>query len=175
VRRGLLVACIALICAPCAWAAEPDPSADPWKGKSRSEVLTLLGDPTKAKKSENGEELLIYRFVRLDENAVAPVGMAVLNVPGIGVVGRRLGADTREQPEVGIEPTELDKRGHRTGGGVTEQEESHTITWDKEGKHVEPAWEERPATRGKVTLKLWLNRDGEVASWSVSPKKAAAG
>ena len=145
---------------------------DPWAGKSRSDVETLLGKPTKTKDAGDGTEVLIYKFVRLHEGAVAPVGMSMLNVPGVGVVGQMPDPGTFDD-DLGIEPTRVDKYGRGVEGGMRGEDE-YSVSYDTETKKVERSWEERPSIRGKVTLRFRVNADGEIESWSVSPKKAAA-
>lgn len=167
---------IALMLAGCvilAGTAVPAAAADPWTGKSRQELETLLGEPTKEKKKSDGSALLVYKLVRLEEGAIPPPEMTVLNVPGVGVVAQMQRPGAMDGDEVSIRPTEMDAAGRGTGGGI-ESEETHSISWDTDGKKIERSWEgsERPAIRGKVTLKFQLTAGGTIDSWSVSPKKA---
>jgi hypothetical protein len=173
VHRRLLIACAVVVCLSGERVAAAEPPEDPWKGKTRSDVITLLGDPTKTKKTDDRGSVLIYKLLRLQEEAIPPPGLTVLDVPGIGVVGQMQTTRTMTGTDVDILPTEVDKQGRGTGGGVTE-EENVSISWDKDGKKVERSWEERPAIRGKLTLKFNIAPGGEIESWSVSPKKAAA-
>jgi heat shock protein HslJ len=167
-RRVLVVAGLILVCLTGLQAGE----ADPWAGKNRTDVVMLLGEPNKTK-SANGGEILTYKLVRLDEGAMPPVGMRVLGVPGIrGLVGTRTPSGAINGDEVAINPTEVDGKGRGTGGGV-EIEESSSISWNTKDKQLERSWEDRPATRGKLTLKFHVSADGTIETWSMSPKKAA--
>jgi hypothetical protein len=172
-RHHLLVTiCAILACLSAARAADPAPAEDPWSGKTKTDVTNLLGEPTKAKKSADGS-LLTYKLLRLEQDAIPSSSMIVLDVPGIGVVARMLSDYSSGGSDVTIEPTELDRQGRGTGGGVGEQE-SASISWNTESKTTERSWEERPAIRGKLTLKFRIDPSGAIESWSVSPKKAAA-
>lgn len=173
-HRGTIVACVILGCLPLTAAAAEKKDDDPWKGKSRSEVIALLGEPAKTKDARQGGEKLVYKFVRLEEGAIPPPGVAVLEVPGIGVVGRLPQAGAMQGGEMEVEPTETDRRGRKRGGGLT-REESVSVTWEDGKKRVERTGDDRPAIRGKVTLKLVVGPDGKVESWFVSPRKAMEG
>ena len=48
-RIGLRIACVVLACLPGLRAADPPLAEDPWTGKGRDDLLTLLGEPTKKK------------------------------------------------------------------------------------------------------------------------------
>jgi hypothetical protein len=172
-RRKLWLMMGAVVCLAGVCAAEPAKNEDPWAGKTKSDVVALLGDPTKTKQIAEGGEELTYKFKRLEEGAVPPVGMTVLNVPGIGVVAQVPKTVSRGEGDTTITPTRVDKKGRPVEGGVT-TEESTNISWGTDGKKVERSWEERPAIRGKVTLKFNVTAAGEIASWSVKPKKAAS-
>jgi hypothetical protein len=151
------------------WAGE-----DPWTGKSRADVVTLLGEPKKAKTSKDGGELLVYKLVRLREGTVPEPGMSVLNVPGVGVVGLWAAPQSMSDVEAGIAPTTVDRHGRSAEGGAgAPAPEEASISWDLDKKEVTRSWEERPAIKGKVTLKFQVNAAGEIESWSVSPKRAA--
>jgi hypothetical protein len=173
-RRKLWVAWVTVACLAGVCAAAAATDEDPWAGKTKSDVVALLGDPTKTKDVSDGGEMLTYKFVRLEEGAVPPIGMTVLSVPGIGVVGQMPKSGSRSEGETTITPTQVDKKGRPVEGGLT-TETSTNISWDSDGKEVERSWEERPAIRGKITLKFNVTAAGEIESWSVSPKKAASG
>lgn len=173
-RRGSWIVLMTVGCLVGVWAAEPAEDDDPWAGKTRSDVVTLLGEPTKTKRVAAGGEVLTYKLVRLEEGAVPPAGMTILNVPGIGVVGQMPKAGAAKPGDATITPTQVDEKGRPVEGGVT-TEESLTISWDADTKEVERSWEERPAIRGRVTLKFNVTAAGGIESWSVSPKKAASG
>jgi hypothetical protein len=168
------VALLAVGCLAGAWAADA-PAEDPWKGKTRADVTALLGEPTKTKTSGDGTEALTYKLYRLHEDAVPPPEVMVLNVPGIGVVGQMQQLDTLGAGDVALVPDERDRKGRGTGGGVGSGEESYSVEYDPKSGEVTRSWEEKPAFRGKVTLKFQVSGDGSVESWSVSPKKAASG
>ncbi len=172
-RRTTIVPLLFLMAAAAgaraAGAAEPDP----WRGKSRAEIVTLLGEPHKTTRGAAGAETLTYRLVRLDESAIAPQGMSVLNLPGIGIVGRMHDIDPRDGREVSMGPTELDKRGRGTGGGI-EEEQSFDVTWNSDKGQLERSWDERSAIRGRLKLVFELGPAGAIERWSVSPKKRAA-
>jgi hypothetical protein len=171
-HRSWLIACVILACTLTGQATTAEPAPDPWHGKTRSDVLTLLGEATKTKESADGRSVLIYKLLRLHEGAVAPTGMTILDVPGIGIVGQMQQPGALKGGEVDILPTETDKQGRGTGGGLTE-EEKLTISWDPDTKKTERSWDDRPAIRGKLTLQFRLTPTGEIESWAVSPKKAA--
>lgn len=172
-RRGPWIVLMTIGCLVGVWAAEPVPDDDPWAGKTESDVVTLLGEPTKTKDVADGGRVLTYKLVRLAEGAVPPTGMTVLNVPGIGVVGQMPKPGAVKAGDTTIAPTRVDARGRPIEGGVT-TEESLTMSWDPDTGEVERSWEEGPAIRGKVTLKFHVTADGGIESWSVSPKKAAS-
>jgi hypothetical protein len=173
-RRGPWIVLMTIGCLVGVRAAEPVPDDDPWAGKAESDVVTLLGEPTKTKDVADGGRVLTYKLVRLAEGAVAPTGMTVLNVPGIGVVGQMPKPGTVKAGTSTITPTRVDKKGRPIEGGVT-TEETASISWDTDGKKIEHSWEEQPAIRGKITLKFRVTAAGAIESWSVSPKKAASG
>ena len=170
-QQFLIAASMVLACLSGVQAAKSKSAQDPWSGKTSTDVVMLLGEPTKTRKTDDGS-VLIYKLLRLEPDAVAPATMIVLDVPGIGVVARMLKDDSMRGVEISIEPTEVDKRGRGTGGGVTEQETA-SVTWNTDSRKIEHSWEERPAIRGKLTLKFELDPHGTIESWSVSPKKAA--
>jgi hypothetical protein len=145
---------------------------DPWVGKSREDVVTFLGEPNKTKDAGDGGEILIYKFVRLREGDIAPMGMAVLNVPGIGLVGRMPGPAAMKLDTVIEDPGTTNRRGRPAEGGLGEDEKL-SVSYDADSGELERSWEERTVpSGGKATLKLHLDASGKVVSWTVSPKKA---
>jgi hypothetical protein len=171
-RIGLHVACVLLVCLPVLRAEDPPLAEDPWTGKSRDDVLTLLGEPTKKKADGKGFEQWTYKLVRLDPDLPPQPGVMVLNVPGIGMVGRL--------PEPGIltgsmtlESSGYDKEGNLRSGGW-QPEEGASVSYGKDGKTVEYTDEKTPSVQGKLTLKFYLT-GGRIERWSVSPKKALQG
>ena len=80
-RIGLRIACVLLACLPGLRAADPPPAEDPWTGKSRDDLLTLLGEPTKKKADGKGSELWAYKLVRLDPDLPPEPGVMVLERP----------------------------------------------------------------------------------------------
>jgi hypothetical protein len=145
------------------------PPSDDLVGTSREEIVALLGRPTKAEFSKSGEKLL-YRLVRPEGDIRSDPDLLLVELPGIGLVGRRLselaGPEGRQTT---LEPTTVDEQGRSVSGGMTDQE-SRSITWSKEeGKVVTPDQAgEAPALR-RVKLTLWLDSNGRVASWSLDP------
>ena len=171
-RRCLPLLCVALFCLTALHAA--DSPEDPWSGKTRADAVALLGEPNKTKTIGDDETILIYKLVRLEDGAIPPAGMRVLNVPGLGVVAQVLPDALDYGGKVTINPTEMDDKGHVTAGGAA-TEETLSMSWDTEDKELTRSWQDKPAVRGKATLKLHVNAKGEILDWSVSPKKAAAG
>ena len=165
-RSTLLVAFLLVSLLPLAAA-----DLDPWIGKSRDDLLAVLGEPNKTKKSDAGQ-LLVFKLVRLEEDSPPPSGMQVLKVPGVkGMLGlmppKALVPTADSVSTMGPE----DKYG-RGGGGDVETSESHSISWSKEDG-LERSWDEQPAIRGRLTLKFTVDAAGNIVDWSVSPKKAA--
>jgi hypothetical protein len=166
-RRALTLAGVAFICVAGLHAGD---AGDPWVGKTREDLVLLLGEPGKTKTTDDGEHLT-YKLVRLEKGAAPPFGMIVVSVPGVrGPVGI-VTAPSRDGSDVTINPTQVDPRGRPMGGGV-ETDESYTVTRDSEGNE-QRSWDDRSAIVGKLTLRFELGADGKIASWSVSPKKAA--
>ena len=133
---------------------------DPWNGKPRSEVVKLLGEPTKTKSARDGRETLTYTFHRIAPDAPPHPEVMLLQVPGIGLVARILrgGGD---HSLLGMEVPAYDEHGRTDGGsGLTQPTRKSTS--------VSTSSEEMPRMLGKVKLRLVLDGDGRVESWSVS-------
>jgi hypothetical protein len=171
-RIGLRIACVFLACLPGLRAADPPLAEDPWTGKGRDDLLTLLGEPTKKKADGKGSEQWTYKLVRLDPDAPPQPGVAVLNVPGIGMVGQ-LPAPGTPEGNMQLDAAGYDNDGRPTSGGWQPQEEA-SVSWGKDGKKVEYSGDDTPSVQGKLTLKFHLT-GGRVERWSVSPKKALQG
>lgn len=149
--------------------------ADPWRGKPREEILSLLGRPDKSK-SRSGKESLTYKLFRLDDESALAPGLLVADVPGVGVVGRFERAPAVRGDELKYQPTDFDEDGRPIPGGFRE-EQTASVSWDSEtGKAKRDEDLEIPgdsARGGRLTIKFHLDADGRVESWSVSPKKQA--
>lgn len=150
-------------------------AGDPWLGRSRDDVVALLGEPSKAKPSAHGATLT-YKLARPHTERPAPPGGRVISVPGVGVVVRmpEPGAPAARGESLGS--IEVDEHGRPLGTGVEQPPEEYSVTWSKGGERtVESTFEEPPALGKKLTLKFELDAAGLVAGWSVSPKSEAAG
>lgn len=150
-------------------------SPDPWRGKSRQDVLSLLGEPTKSK-TGRGEETLTYKLIRLTlESSLAP-GVLIVDLPGVGLVGKIERDPETRADDTMYQPTEFDEEGRPIAGGFKEEPE-RSISWDTETGEVERDWDpslpDDLARASKLTVKFRLNAEGLVEDWSVSPKKAA--
>jgi hypothetical protein len=144
---------------------------DVWTGRTRSELVTTLGEPTSRKRLPGGGERLVYKLVRFEEGT-APAGMIVITLPGIGLVGR----PASEQPvpeEVSVEPTVVDEDGQLVAGGVTTRQ-TKEITWSsKDGLEEAPEEPEQPATLGKIKVAFVLDPQGTVRDWFALPRQRA--
>jgi hypothetical protein len=140
---------------------------DPWTGKSRSEVIQLLGKPDKTKKSGNGTETLVYKLYRVDPDVPPSPAALLLHVPGVGLVARVDKRLTRAADPMQIEPTELDEQGRRVGGGTTPSRSASTSYNPETGK-VEKDWDgpDNPPVKGKLSLKFFLDAAGRVTKWT---------
>lgn len=168
----LLAVCVAVVAlAPWSVRAAGPATEDPWKGKHREEVVSLLGEPTKHRVSKHGETLF-YSFVRVDPAAPPDDGALLLYVPGVGLVAKVL--DVRG-PLVAVPggPLDTDEQGRPLGGGAAPPE-TVTVTRNLETGEVRwlPAEDPgAPLMVGKVKLRFDLDREGRVARWSASPKR----
>ncbi|MDH3627189.1 MAG: hypothetical protein OES25_05975 [Acidobacteriota bacterium] len=81
-RYGILIAIVLILLSPGLAADEPTAEENPWVGKSRAEVVELLGEPQSVKR---GGERLTYKFVRVDPLTAGQVEMPLIAVPGIGI------------------------------------------------------------------------------------------
>jgi hypothetical protein len=154
-------------------AAEDEPPSEasrskaPWEGAHRDQVTALLGEPTKSKRNRDGSERLTYRLLRLPAGSLPAADQHLVQVPGIGpcvTFGR-----TGRLESVDIEPTAVDAGGRPIPGGPT-RTRSRTITLDKDGKRTDSDEPEGRAGEGKVKLRLYLDENGYVTKWTVSPK-----
>lgn len=165
IRVGLV---LALAVGPIVAADDP---ARFWDGKSKTDVVLLLGEAPKSKRGADGGERLTYWLVRLREGAHPQPGLIPIQLPGVGLVGRQL--DDLDTTRTTIEPTTIDDRGRPVGGGVTYTDSTST-TWNvgKKDKDGEPKKAEGlPRDRGKdvlgrVKVVFQLDAQGRVLSWS---------
>ena len=146
--------------------------ADPWKGKEASAVLELLGPPQKQSTSKAGDESWVYRFVRVVEGDLADPSLTLLEVPGVGLVGRRPEDGGGSAPTVSVEPTVLDEQGHPTGGLTTT--ESRSMSWSKDKGKVVSGEPPPGSSSRKIKLTFRLDATGRVVDWDVQPKPAGA-
>jgi hypothetical protein len=148
---------------------------DPWMGKPRREVVSLLGSPNKTKTGHD-KEVLTYKLFRLDPGSALSPRVLVVDVPGVGLVGRVQPDPDAGAPKMDYEPTGFDEDGRPVPGGFDDSQTT-SMSWDAEAGKLkrDDGLEdlEAPSLGAKLTLKFELDRDGRVASWSVSPKKQA--
>jgi hypothetical protein len=172
-RFAVLLLTMLLASALCgAFAEEEQKRGDAWVGKSRRDVVTLLGQPTKSKRAKDGAETLTYKLVLIDESAPPTADILVLNLPGVGLVGQVV-RQTGPLGSVTIDPLELDREGRPTGGGVS-SDASSTTSWDVrsgEKRTTTTGEKAKPSIRGKVTVRFEVGGDGVVRDWTVSGKK----
>jgi hypothetical protein len=155
-----------------AFAEDEQKEADAWVGKSRGDVVSLLGQPTKSKRAKDGVETLTYKMVLIDESATPTPEILALNLPGVGLVGR---VDKQRGPmdSVVFDPLEVDREGRPTGGGVNSGGSSST-QWDlktRESNTTTTGEKAKSAIRGKVTVQFEVGGDGVVRDWNVTGKK----
>jgi len=169
-RNAFLVTGMVLFAMLPAWAAEAkQKEEDPWIGKTRAEVVEMLGKPQKVGRPGRDGERLTYKFFRIDPELPLPLDMRMILVPGLGMVAAAGTPATGNSADVAIGPTEFDKHGRGTTGGNTT--ESVSRTYELESGKLEHSGPQRSAVLGKVKLLLVLDRGGLVTSWSVSGKK----
>jgi len=146
---------------------------DGWKGKQRIDIVALLGEPNKTKKSADGSEVLVYTLIRVGDEAVPSPTFRVFELPGVGRVGRVVKNEDPAISEIaGFEPSGIsDKDGHLEPGGLS-RTRSVSTSWDpKTGERTGPEPPEKgPRTRGKIKLEFTLDAHEIVRDWSVSPK-----
>lgn len=153
-------------------AADPVPAeVDPWEGKPRSEIVQLLGEPAKSKNDRYGRETLTYKFFRIDPNARLGPEVMLLQVPGIGLVGR-VDEAVAAGPST-FEPPTIDEQGRPSGGGVPAGTDSASSSYDPKTGEVTRSGlgTENPPVKGKVKVRFVLDAGGRVEEWSVSGKK----
>ncbi|HXV76875.1 MAG TPA: hypothetical protein VD788_11225 [Candidatus Polarisedimenticolaceae bacterium] len=169
----LVVGLLLLSVASRAPAAEADaPRQDPWKGKTRSEVVGLLGEPDKTKTDKQGVLSLTYRFNRIDPMAPSQPDAIFLQVPGVGVVAR-IDKSRRPPPDaMTIEPPQFDEQGRQTAGGVSETR-SATTSYDIDSKEVSHSTSASAGPPGgsRVTLRFEIGSDGRVVDWTTTGEK----
>lgn len=145
---------------------------DPWKGKSRPEIVQLLGEPDKAKTDRDGIETLTYKFFRVDPDAPPGPAAILIHVPGVGLVARVDKKLTRDADPMYIDPTVLDEQGRRTSGGASPSQSAST-SYDPKSGEMTRTWDgqEHPVVKGKATVKFVLDSDGRIVEWSAAGKK----
>jgi len=148
--------------------------ADPWIGKTRGAVISLLGEPMKVKTGKDGTRTLTYKLVRLDPNSPAIPGVTLFSLPGVGLVGRYDRPIGTAGYDLAIDPITLDDEGRRTGGGVGADSQGGGTSWDLgTGKKTSTVHggAENPPIRGKLTVKFRIRSDDTIRDWSASGKK----
>ena len=150
--------------------AEAEPK-DLWKGRHRTDVVALLGEPSKTKKASDGSTVLIYKLIRVGEKAVPGPNFRVLDLPGVGLVGRVVKNEDPSGSETPtIEPAGFDDKGRPFPGATRTETASTAWGWQTgEGTGPEPP-QKGPRSGGKVRLEIVLDASGFVEDWSVSPK-----
>jgi hypothetical protein len=145
---------------------------DPWTGKSRREIVQLLGEPDKTKADRDGVETLTYKFYRVDPAAPPAPAALLIHVPGVGLVARVDKHMTRDADPMQIDPTVLDEQGRRTSGGASPSQSAST-SYDPKSGEMSKTWEglDNPVIKGKATVKFVLDTDDRVVEWSASGKK----
>jgi len=145
---------------------------DPWTGKSRPEIVQLLGEPDKTKAARDGVETLTYKFYRVDPDAPPGPAALLIHVPGVGLVARVNKDMTRDAAPMYIDPTVLDEQGRRTSGGASPSQSAST-SYDPKSGEMTKTWDglDNPVVKGKATVKFVLDTDGRVIEWSASGKK----
>jgi len=156
-RVALLVVMVALATIPVR-GDEPGREGDPWKGKTRLEVIDQLGEPSKVKKAGRDGETLTYKFFRMNPTDIGRSGLRVMPVPGVGLVGVKAPGAGDDTP-MSIGPTEFDgETGRPAGGGISTSESVSRA--DTQGN--------TPAR--KVKMVFVLDANGRVKDWSVAGK-----
>lgn len=148
----------------------PEAAADPWTGKSRADVIQVLGEPSKAKRESDGGETLTYSFRRIPPNAPPHPDALLLYVPGVGLVAK-IGKEGGAAPMTNDAPR-YDEQGRPVGAGP-EQSYSAGSSYDLDsGKVTHTASEpDNPEVKGKVKVRFILDAGGTVTGWSASNKK----
>lgn len=162
----LATAALLLAALPLRAAAQGPGGDDPWKGKTRDEVVQLLGEPDKVANAGRDGERLTYKLLQVDPADLIQPGLRLIPVPGVGLVGQasktRSGTDT-----LAIGPTEYDDKGRPTGGGIASSE-SVTMSYDPKTGKVERSGPDNPPPAGRLKLRFVLGADGRVVDWSVT-------
>jgi hypothetical protein len=153
-----------------ATALSPARAEEVWVGRTRAELVAVLGEPSSDKRTPEGGERLVYKLYRLEEGA-QPTGMVVISLPGIGPLGRPAHERVTEET-LSLEPTVVGDDGRLASGGVTATQ-SRGISWSKaEGKREtpEPAADET-ARRGRIKVAFELDRSGAIREWYALPRR----
>ena len=164
-RRFPIVILVLALVAPAVHAAN-----DPWIGRSRDEVVVVLGEPDRAKVADEGSGRLVFKFHPLREGAVPGPRRMPVTVDGIGTLFRVL---PLEPDDSAFEPTTIDHDGAMVPGGVRGSRGGST-SFDPDTREVEtdrgPA--DNVEVAGKVKRTVEFDADGKVMRWSVSPEGA---
>lgn len=150
----------------------PVQAQDVWKGKHRDDVMALLGEPDKTKKARAGSSVMVYKLVRVGDDAVPGPSFRVLDLPGVGRVGRML---KNQEPQVTetitVGPSGIDEKG-RPGAGGFSRTETTSVSWDPAtGERTGPDPPEKGSrSGGKVRLEITLDGEGIVTDWSATAK-----
>jgi hypothetical protein len=140
-----------------------------WTGRSRAELVAVLGEPSSDKRTPEGGERLVYKLYRIEEGA-QPAGMIVISLPGIGLVGRP-SRDRATDEELILEPTTVGDDGQLASGGLTTTQ-SREITWSKKDgmRETGPVADER-GRLGRVKIAFELDRTGAIREWYALPRR----
>ena len=157
----LLAGLLSTLLAP---AGEEGEAKTTWVGMSRAEIVKLLGEPGKLKKDGQGNEVLVYKLVRVAQGAYPGPDLLLVDIPEVGLVGTRLKKPDPPLGDMVIPSTTTDRHGRPVDTPGT-ADHRHTFR-DVGTGEVETSWpEELPegdAVLGKLTLKLRVGRDGRI-------------
>jgi hypothetical protein len=166
-RIALLVVMVALATVPVR-GEEPGREGDPWKGKTRDEVVEQLGEPNKNKKAGRDGETLTYKFFRMNPTDIGRSGLRVMPVPGVGLVGVKAPGAGDDTP-MSIGPTEFDGETGRPAGGGISTSESVSRTYDPETDKMVVTGDTPGNTPArKIKMVFVLDANGRVKDWSVA-------
>ena len=145
-------------------------SADPveWVGRPAADLAALFGEADKTERRSDGSTRLTYKVYRLGRRPASAEGLIVIELPGVGWIGRPIARSTPSAAAVGIEPLELDETGLRTNGGVS-REETYERSLGKGEDRSEPRQPDAapaPRHRGKLKLAFEIGAGGLIESWS---------
>jgi hypothetical protein len=133
----------------------------PFEGRTRDEIVKLLGRPSSSSREADGSERLVYKLRRLEEGVPSP-DMAVVTVPEHGTLVRQL------PPEPPLEQATVSPALDEYGRPILTQELEVTFGEDGLEKPEKPS--AGPRLGKKVRLTLELDASGKVRSWTVAPK-----